>query len=94
MAQHDFDCVIYAAYGNPSDTADGIVDFACSHDNIKGVCVAAVDKRLDADHIAQLHAAGKKLYTYTINTTSAAQSEFDRGVDAVITDSLVPNDLD
>lgn len=94
MEQYPFDNVIYAAYGNPSDTPDGIVEFACSHDNIKGVCVAAVDKRLDAAHIAQLHAAGKKLYTYTINTADAAESEFARGVDAVITDSLTPNDLE
>lgn len=53
-------------------------------------CVAVVGHHphLNADNIAQAHAAGLKVLTYTVNEAGRAQALWDAGLDGLITDAV------
>ena len=65
-----------------------------SHDDVVGICAHYGDTRFDQVALARLHEKGKLMYVYTVNEVAHARSLMAYGDDVMITDVLLPSDLE
>ena len=86
--------VIYAAYADATEPVEQVMNFVLSHDDVVGICAHYGDTRFNQAVLARLHEKGKLMYVYTVNEVAHARSLMAYGDDVMITDVLLPSDLE
>lgn len=86
---YEWSSIIYTLYRLDDVPDEEILDFVCDKEDIAVVTVPT--RRVTELFCEELHDAGKKVYTHTVNETDTLYEWMNLGVDGFYTDTVTPD---
>ncbi len=96
MEVYDWPSIIYTTYKTRKDesvTADDILSFAASKDNIDVITASRKDTRFQDEGVQKVHDAGMLLFVHTIDDMDELVSFEEAGADGFYTNFITPDEF-
>lgn len=93
MSVYNFPSIIFTCYKTDA-SADEIITFCSSKDNIHVITAKYEDKRFDEEAVISLHESGLLFYNYTVSTFTKMYDGLANGVDGIYSNTLLPQDFE